>query len=432
VAGTATFTIATLPIGHDPVTASYAGDANNAPDPQLVIQIVNGAADSVKLRQLQMAAMPVASNISAQAVTGAIDSAIQSGFGGNCSGAPTPNGSGFSYCFGGGGGGGNPLARNDSPSSQQQDARARVDNSFAALGYADDLPGTRWAAPQDSTQRNIKLSGDLASRSVIAPVAVPYIAPPEWLAWVDVRFTDYRQNSVGNDLTGLQGNAMFGLTRRVSSDFLLGVTAGYENFNFTSQAYNGVLKGQGATAGGYVAWRFGHLRFEAAGTVSDVFVSSSSGAASASFSGTRWLGFGGVTGDFAWFDTVFEPSAQVYTLWEHENGFTDSLGTQQADNNFDTGRASSGLKVSHPFPMYAGTVTPYVGFYADYYFSMNSANAAAGLTTVPLIQGWGGRTSGGVTLTLSNGAQLGAGGEFSGIGNNTQIWSLSVRGSVPF
>jgi len=426
VAGTATFTIAALPIGHDPVTASYGGDANNAPDPQTVLQIVNGLSDSVKLRQMQIAAMPIASNITAQAITGAIDSAITGGFSGFCPAGPTPNGAGFTYCFGGGG----PLAQNGSPSAPQE-ARARIDNDFAALGYSGDLPGTRWSAPQDTTSKDMKLASDLAPRPAIA--AVPYVAAPDWLAWVDVRATDYRQTSVGNDIKDLQGNAMFGLTRRVSSDFLFGVTAGYENFDFTSQAYNGVLKGQGATAGAYVGWRFGHLRFEAAGTWSDVFVSSSSGTASGNFSGTRWLGFGGVTGDFAWFDTLFEPTAQVYTLWEHENGYTDSLGTQQADNNFDTGRASGGLKISHAFPMVAVTITPYVGFFADYYFSMNSANAAAtAAPTVPLIQGWGGRTTGGVTIRFPSGAQLGAGGEFSGIGSNIQIWTVTVRGSVPF
>ena len=36
-----------------------------------------------------------------------------------------------------------------------------------------------------------------------------------------------------------------------------------------------------------------------------------------------------------------EPSAKVYALWEHENGYTDSLGTFQADRNFSSGRAST-------------------------------------------------------------------------------------------
>lgn len=131
---------------------------------------------------------------------------------------------------------------------------------------------------------------------------------------------------------------------------------------------------------------------------------------------------------------MFEPSLQVYTLWEHENGYTDSLGTQQADNKFDTGRASAGFKVSHAFPTEAGSVAPYLGLYGDYYFTMNSSSvvvpgAAAG---VPLIHGSAGRVTGGFTTTFQSGTQFTVGGEFSGIGNSTQIWMVTVRGSVPF
>jgi IPT/TIG domain len=442
-AGVATFTIATLAVGQDAITASYGGDANNAADPETVIQTVNGSSDSARLRQMQLAAMPVEASISSQAITGAIDNAIGSGFSGVCSGVPTPNGSGFSYCFDG-----SPQADNASPGAAQQAqigslpapqqaASAKVDNDFAALSYTNGLPGTRWDGPQDitpqgGTSQDTRLAGDLALRPTPLK-ATPYAPPAEWLAWVDVRFTDYQQNSVGNDLKDLQGNTMFGLTRRFSSHFLIGVTGGYENFNFTSQAYNGVLRGQGGTAGGYVGWQFGHLRAEAAGTWSEIFASASSGAASANFTGTRVLGFGGLTGTFAWFDTVFEPSAQVYTAWEHENGYTDSLGTQQGANIFDTGRGSGGVKVSHAFPVSDGSIAPYVGFYGDYYFTMNNTSAGTGVTTpVPILQGWAGRATGGITTTFHNGAQLSAGGEYSGIGNNTQIWTVTVRGSVPF
>ena len=55
-----------------------------------------------------------------------------------------------------------------------------------------------------------------------------------------------------------------------------------------------------------------------------------------------------------------------------------------------------------------------------------------GLTTVPLIQGWGARATGGLTATFASGMQLSAGGELSGIGNDTHIWTLNVRGNVPF
>ena len=76
-------------------------------------------------------------------------------------------------------------------------------------------------------------------------------------------------------------------------------------------------------------------------------------------------------------------------------------------------------------------LAPYLGLYGDYYFSRDDATTV-GLTTVPLLQGWSGRATGGVAMTFGRGAQLSAGGEYGGIGSDTHIWTWRVRGSVPF
>ena len=416
----AVLTVSNLPVGSNLVTGSYPGDANNAPDPVSVTQVVNGAADSIKLRELQIAAMSAESHSSAQAITGAIDDAIGAGLSGACPIAPRPNGSGFTYCFDG-----DREPQNPAPAAQ---ASARIDDAFAALHYADDgLPGTPWSTPHD-----IRPTSELAYAAVKAPI-VPYREPRAWLAWADVRGTELVRTSVTNDLRGLQGNVMFGLTRRFTPGFVMGVTAGYESFQYRSDAYNGVLRGQGFTSGAYLGWLLGeNLRFDAAGTWSDIFVNESAGTASGQFTGQRWLAFGKLTGNFALAGTMFEPSAQFYALWEHENAYTDSLGTLQAAHDFDTGRASAGMKASHAFAVGDGKLVPYLGLYADYYLTFDDANGAPGLTTVPLLQGWAARTTGGITTVLSSGAQMSVGGELSGLGNNTQIWTVNVRGSVPF
>jgi hypothetical protein len=156
------------------------------------------------------------------------------------------------------------------------------------------------------------------------------------------------------------------------------------------------------------------------------------GAASGNFLGNRWLVTGGLTGDYDWRALVFEPSARVYALWEHENAYTDTLGTLQAARNFATGRASGGLQASYPFASSSMVVlSPYVGFYGDYYFSMDDASTV-GVTTVPLLQGWSGRATWGLATTFGQGATLSAGGEYGGIGSDFGIWTWRVRGSVPF
>jgi hypothetical protein len=76
-------------------------------------------------------------------------------------------------------------------------------------------------------------------------------------------------------------------------------------------------------------------------------------------------------------------------------------------------------------------LVPYAGLYSDYYFSRDDA-IDTGLTTVPLLQGWSARATGGLSMTFVRGAQLSAGGEYGGIGGNTHIWTWRMSGSVPF
>jgi hypothetical protein len=284
----------------------------------------------------------------------------------------------------------------------------RVADGFAALGYA-------------------------GEDGVLTKAPPPVAAPRDWLAWIDVRGADFNRNTFGSDLKGVQVNAIAGLTRRVTPDFLVGVLGGYEHFDYTSQAFNGVLKGDGWTTGAYLGWRLApNLRLDVGGSWSDVFADDAAGLASGNFIGHRWLATGGLTGSYGWQAFVLEPSAQVFALWEQENAYTDSLGTQQSAQNFSTGRASGGVKVSYPFT-WSSTIAlaPYLGLYGDYYFTGDNATNV-GLTTVPLLQGWSARATGGVTMSFGPGALLSAGGEYGGIGGGFQIWTWRVRGSVAF
>src|SRR5262249_47631801 len=78
-------------------------------------------------------------------------------------------------------------------------------------------------------------------------------------------------------------------------------------------------------------------------------------------------GHRGFTGTYGWRAVLLEPSARVFALWEHENAYTDSLGTLQTDRNFATGRASGGVKVSYPLAWSSATnVAPYLGVYGDF------------------------------------------------------------------
>jgi hypothetical protein len=377
-----------------------------------LIEQVNLPPDSVKLRQLQVLVTPIIAQGWAQAVTAAMADATAAGFGGNPQ-SLSPAGTGFTYYFND-----DPPAQRSAESDQPSlrdflaspnGSAKRVDDDFRALGYAGGMPTK---APP--------------------PPAAPS-APRDWLAWISVRGTDFYRGTIGSDVKGAQVDAFAGLTRRITPNLVVGVLAGYEHFDYSSQAFNGVLKGDGWTAGAYLGWKLSTtLRFDVNAAWSDLLANNTAGTATGNFLGTRWLVGGGLTGTYPWQKFVFEPSARVFALWEHENAYIDSLGSPQPARNFETGRASAGIKAIYPVAWTSSVaLAPYAGLYADYYFSRDDG-PTDNLTTLLLLQGWSARLTGGVTATLAGGASLGAGGEFGGIGSVNHIWTWTVRGRLPF
>jgi outer membrane autotransporter protein len=259
--------------------------------------------------------------------------------------------------------------------------------------------------------------------------------------WADVRGTGWSTDQSVGDIHGGQINAIAGLTRKLTPNFLVGVLGGYEDFHYDSQLLNGRLKGDGWTVGAYLGWRLlPGLRFDASVGRSGINYDGVSGTAAGTFLGSRWLATTALIGTYK---TVYgieiEPSAKVYALWEHENGYTDSLGTLQADRNFSSGRASTGVKVAYPWllPWAAMKVTPYAGVYADYYFNRDD-NVPLSASTVPIllptlfVHGWSARVTSGVDMMVLGGTKLSVGGEVGGLGNNFTVWSVRGRAAVPF
>jgi hypothetical protein len=109
--------------------------------------------------------------------------------------------------------------------------------------------------------------------------------------------------------------------------------------DYTSTGLNGRLKGNGWTVGSYLGWKIvPGLRFDAAAAYSGISFDDVAGTAAGTFNGNRWLLSSGLTGLYKAAGFDIEPSAKVYALWEHENAYTDSLGTLQGARNFVTGR----------------------------------------------------------------------------------------------
>jgi len=216
--------------------------------------------------------------------------------------------------------------------------------------------------------------------------------------------------------------------------FLIGVLAGWETFGYRSDAIQGRLKGDGWTAGAYTGWKLtSNLRFDAAFAYSGIGYDGTAGTAAGSFAGNRWLASGGLTGSFETYGLKIEPSARVYTLWEREKAYVDSLGTMQAQRTFSTGRASGGIKVTYPFAWTESiALAPYAGLYGDYYFNTDDAAAIGAASIQPVFDGWSARATLGIAAQFAGGGQFTVGAERSGIGGNFGLWTYRARASIPF
>lgn len=144
-----------------------------------------------------------------------------------------------------------------------------------------------------------------------------------------------------------------------------------------------------------------------------------------------------MTGKYETYGLMIEPSARIYALWEHENAYTDTLGTVQTARDFTTGRASAGLRLAYPVMWSSVAIAPYVGLYGDYYFNGDTAAVPpASLATVSaaILDGWSARVASGANLKFANGAQISVGAERGGLGSSSgaALWTYRARASVPF
>ncbi|WP_240535211.1 Ig-like domain repeat protein [Bradyrhizobium sp. YR681] len=425
-AGVASFATSALTRGSHAITASYGGGVGFSASVSAALQqSVGDPLDSLKLRAMQVIAAPVVAQTSGQAISGAINSAINDAFAGN--GSPvTMNGGGVRFNFaaetpdaGDPAGAGlppNAMALSADPAARPSASPARIDNAFDALAYAAPVKAT----PLRKTS-------------------------PDWFGWAEVRgaVLDHWSAPVlgapatASTLYGNQVNLLAGLTWKATPVLAIGALGGYETFDYRSDALQGRLQGDGWTVGSYLGWLMAaNLRLDAGVAYSGIGYDGSSGLAAANFTGHRLLVTGGFTGTYATMGWQLEPSLRVYALWEHEDAYTDTLGTQQVARNFSTGRASAGAKVAYPFTISPGTqIAPYAGVYSDYYFNRDDAAQLLVLGAVPTVyalDGWSARAVGGVTAQFANGGQLALGAERAGLGGNVGLWTYRARASVPF
>lgn len=253
----------------------------------------------------------------------------------------------------------------------------------------------------------------------------------EWLPWIELRASGSDSDHAAS-LKASQFNGTLGLSRKLGPDFLVGLAAGYENFDVKDSALSATLKGEGGTLAAYAGWRIGTgLQADAALAWSHLAYDATAATASGSFDADRLLFNGGLTGFVDVGAVNLQPAAHIFVISEHQDAYTDSLGAAQAARRFTVGRASLGGRMAHAMALSGSTLTPYAGAYADYRFSSDDA-VPVNVAEVGLKDGWSGRLSAGADVESVSGLAAGLGGELGGLGSHTTNWSLTAHGSLAF
>ena len=346
--------------------------------------------NSQNIRSLQTGITRSAASVSGQAVSSQVSGAISDAFG-NSNNPVSVNASGVAINF------------SAEPASEVE---KRTEDAFSALAYA----GNAYKAPPRKS-----------------------LIDREWSAWLDLRGTGWDTNKANFGTNGNQLNLTGGIGRKLTPDLLVGLYGGYEYMKYSVAALAGDIKGSGGGGGGYLGWRMTPtMRFDASLGYTRLDYSAVAGTAKGSFDGNRLVASAALTGNYAAVGGFrIEPSASVYSLWEKQGAWTDSLGTAQADRSFSAGRAALGSKLFRSIDFGDITISPYAGFYGDWRFSSDNA-VASGTTIVGIGNGLSGRVTSGVLFTGRSGASVVIGGDYGGVGADYKIWSGNVRGSVPF
>jgi Autotransporter beta-domain len=421
--GTATVTASqsSLSPGAHTITATFTPSFDSIlPGTGRTTQVVGSgnSQDSQNLRTLQVGVTKIVAGGSGAAITGAVDAAIGDAFSA-AGGAPITVGpSGITINF---------------AAEPESEVARRTDEAFSALGYRGNVYNFASASQPQMASRADEAFSALGYAGNVSTRVPPRVNERVWSAWADVRGTGFDQSNVLADTHGSQLNVTGGVARLITPDILVGLFTGFEHFNFTVESLAGKMSGDGGTVGAYAAYAFGpHWRADGMIGWSDIWYSGTAGTASGSFTGARWLGSAGLTGEYRWAAFVLQPSTRIYTLWESENAWTDSLGTVQPSRNFSESRMSTGGKMVYPWQSSGMQISPYLGLYGDYRFSTDNA-LPVGVPFVGIKDGWSGRATTGLTFATSRGGpSVSLGGELGGIGAGYDIWSANARVSYPF
>jgi len=149
------------------------------------------------------------------------------------------------------------------------------------------------------------------------------------------------------------------------------------------------------------------------------------------FNTNRWLVRGQLTGDFAWGNWTFNPSAGISYFSEKQKSYVDSLNITIPSQTITLGRAEAGPEIRYNLQTKDGwQFAPHVGVKGIWDFDPANIVTAQGVTIDS--SGLRARAEGGTVLIMPWGWSLNGTGFYDGIGaKDFQSYGGSVKVNVP-
>ena len=285
-----------------------------------------------------------------------------------------------------------------------------ADNGVGNFNFATSLSKIREAAQAKETA-NLAGSGQ-------AP-ASNGTASSKFDIWFEGQSSYFTSNNLGGQRQGHSGVLYSGVDAIIAPGVAVGMLVQHDWIADSSSTLGQNRDGAGWMAGPYIGLRltpnlYFDARYARGSAINHV---DPIGAYVDTFSSTRELASGRLTGDWKRGNWTFRPSAEIVYYTERQRAYVNQIGIAIPETRVSLGRATFGPEVAYKFKLQNGAILePYVALKGVYDFSADSQASSSGTPAANTITG---RLEAGASYKFDNGISVRASGAYDGIGSAT-------------
>lgn len=255
-----------------------------------------------------------------------------------------------------------------------------------------------------------------------------------WDIWAEAKYTDFEDDSDGNNANGYFGVFRLGADYIVNPWLLIGALVQYDVMEDKSQTRATLVEGNGWMIGPYATVKLSDNVFFQTGagwgkSKNDI---SPTLTYTDSFDTERWLARGKLKGIWHFGDLKFSPDLSVAYIEEHQKSYTDTLDVLIPSQTVSLGQAELGPEFSYTIQREDGRLfIPRIGIKGVWNFAHDNGALVSGMEVGA--SDLRGKAEAGFSVSDTNGISLDLSGSYDGLGDDDYS-AMSGRAilTIPF